>query len=124
VALAIFMSGIVTKFVESATIPPRNLREINHIGRFIGRIGNDMERAMEKMLERAVLFAYRRVIALGADGIEAFETALSVLFDARPDMDDAEARVAISGMLAADPDFHGPYFHGPHSRAGASYHRS
>ncbi len=79
---------------------------------------------MEKMLERAVLFAYRRVIALGADGIEAFETALSVLFDARPDMDDAEARVAISGMLAADPNFRGPYLHGPQSQGGGSVRAS
>jgi hypothetical protein len=70
---------------------------------------------MEKMLERAVLFAYRRVIALGADGVEAFETALSVLFDARPDMDDAEARVAISGMLASEPSFRGPYIDGDRS---------
>lgn len=70
---------------------------------------------MEKMLERAVLFAYRRVIALGADGIEAFETALSVLFDARPDMDDAEARLAISGILATDPDFRSEGASAPHA---------
>jgi hypothetical protein len=121
VAHAIFMSGIVTKSVDSAIVPPWNLREINHIGRFIGRTGNDRERAMEKMLERAVLFAYRRVIALGADGIEAFETALSVLFDARPDMDDAEARVAISGMLASEPSFRGPYVAG--GRSARASHR-
>jgi hypothetical protein len=59
---------------------------------------------MEKMLERAVLFAYRRALALGADGIEAFETALSVLFDAQPDMDEAEARAAISSIISAAPD--------------------
>jgi len=56
---------------------------------------------MEKMLERAILFAYRRAAALGADQIEAFETALTVLFDARPDLEDAAARQAVAGILAA-----------------------
>lgn len=59
---------------------------------------------MEKMLERAVLFAYRRALALGADGIEAFETALSVLFDAQPDIEEGEARGALSSIISAAPD--------------------
>lgn len=62
---------------------------------------------MEKMLERAVLFAYRKAAALGADNIEAFETALTVLFDARPNMDEGDARQAISSILATAPDLLG-----------------
>jgi hypothetical protein len=54
---------------------------------------------MEKMLERAVLFAYRKATALGADSIEAFETALGVLYDARPDIEESEARSEISTLL-------------------------
>jgi hypothetical protein len=55
---------------------------------------------MEKMLERAVLFAYRRAAGLGADEIEALETALGVLFDARPDLEESDARRAVSAILA------------------------
>jgi hypothetical protein len=51
------------------------------------------------MLERAVLFAYRKATALGADSIEAFETALGVLYDARPDLEESEARSEISILL-------------------------
>jgi hypothetical protein len=61
---------------------------------------------MEKMLERAVLFAYRKATALGADSIEAFETALGVLHDARPDLEESEARSGIAILLEtalADP---------------------
>ncbi len=59
---------------------------------------------MEKMLERAVLFAYRRAIALGADGVEAFETALDVVFDARPNIDDDDGRSIVAAMTDAAPD--------------------
>ena len=55
---------------------------------------------MEKMLERTIMFAYRRAAALGADNVEAFETALTVLFDARPDLDEDDARSTLAGMLA------------------------
>ncbi|MBV9522605.1 MAG: hypothetical protein JO010_07420 [Alphaproteobacteria bacterium] len=58
---------------------------------------------MEKILERAIIFAYRKATVLGADSIEAFETALLVLFDACPDLDDADARSALAGILAALP---------------------
>jgi hypothetical protein len=60
--------------------------------------------AMQKMLERAVLYAYRRAIALGADGIEAFETALAVVFDARPDIDDDAGRGVVATIIAAAGD--------------------
>lgn len=59
---------------------------------------------MERMLERAVLFAYRKARWLGADPIEAFETALPIVFDARPDLDEGEARAIIAEMLAATPE--------------------
>lgn len=55
---------------------------------------------MEKMLERAIMFAYRRAASLGADNVEAFETALGVLFDACPDLDEGDARSTLAGMLA------------------------
>jgi hypothetical protein len=54
---------------------------------------------MDKMLERAIRFAYRRAAALGADAIEAFETALIVLFDARPDLGEGEARSTLALIL-------------------------
>jgi hypothetical protein len=59
--------------------------------------------AMEKMLERAAVFAYRRAIALGADDLEGFETALEIIFDARPDIEDDAARDMLRAMLAAAP---------------------
>ena len=59
---------------------------------------------MEKMLERAVLFAYRRAIALGADGIEAFETALDIVFDARPDIEDDAGRGIVTTIIHAARD--------------------
>ena len=58
---------------------------------------------MEKMLERAVLFAYRRVIALGGWHRGIRRRHCPVLFDARPDMEDSEARNVISNILATDP---------------------
>jgi hypothetical protein len=58
---------------------------------------------MEKMLERAVVFAYRRALALGADEIEAFETALDVLFDARPGIGEDAGRALLRAMLAGIP---------------------
>ncbi len=62
---------------------------------------------MEKMLERAIVFAYRRASALGADDVEAFETALTVLYDARPDLDEQDARTTLSGILAGSPPRNG-----------------
>jgi hypothetical protein len=58
---------------------------------------------MEKMLERAAVFAYHRAIALGADDLEGFETALEIIFDARPDIEDDAARDMLRAMLAAAP---------------------
>jgi hypothetical protein len=55
---------------------------------------------MEKMLERAVIFAYSRALTLGADNIEAFETALDIVFDARPDIDEEAGRAILRTMLA------------------------
>ena len=59
---------------------------------------------MEKMLERTVVFAYRKALALGADEVEARETALGVLYDARPDLDEREARASLTAMIGAEPD--------------------
>ncbi|MDB5409113.1 MAG: hypothetical protein JWL84_4025 [Rhodospirillales bacterium] len=55
---------------------------------------------MEKMLERAVIFAYCRALTLGADEIEAFETALDIVFDARPNIDEEAGRAILRTMLA------------------------
>ena len=59
---------------------------------------------MEKMLERTIRFAYRKAVALGADEVEAHETALGVLYDAQPDLDEYEAMVMLSAMLGVEPD--------------------
>jgi hypothetical protein len=56
---------------------------------------------MEKMLERAVLLAYRRAVALGADGMEAFETALGIVFDARPDIEEGVGRGVVATIVEA-----------------------
>jgi hypothetical protein len=58
---------------------------------------------MEKMLERTILFTYRRTLALGADEVEARETALGVLHDARPDLDEYDARATLAAMLGPEP---------------------
>lgn len=63
---------------------------------------------MEKMLERAVLFAYRRAMALGADEIEAFETALDIVFDARPDIEDDAGRSLVTTIIRAASDAEQP----------------
>jgi hypothetical protein len=59
---------------------------------------------MEKMLERTIRFAYRKAVALGADGVEAHETALGVLYDAQPDLGEYEAKATLSAMLGVEPD--------------------
>lgn len=59
---------------------------------------------MEKMLERTVLLAYRRALALGADGMEAFETALDIVFDARPDIEDDAGRDVVATIIEAARD--------------------
>jgi hypothetical protein len=58
---------------------------------------------MERMLERAVLFAHRKAISLGADPIEADETALRVLFDAKPHLEESEARADLGEILSRAP---------------------
>jgi hypothetical protein len=58
---------------------------------------------MEKMLERTIRFAYRKAATLGADGVEAHETALGVLYDAPPDLGEYEAKATLSAMLG-EPD--------------------
>jgi len=82
---------------------------------------------MEKMLERAVLFAYRRALALGADGMEAFETALEIVFDARPDIEDSAGRGVVATIIeAAGDQGHSPLAAGAplRSRNRAACHRA
>jgi hypothetical protein len=60
--------------------------------------------AMDKIFELTVRFAYRRALAFGVDDRNAFEAALSVIFDAKPDLEEAEARIMLSIILGATAD--------------------
>jgi hypothetical protein len=59
---------------------------------------------MEKIFELTVLFAYRRALALGADDMKALKAAQSVLVDAKPDLEETEARIMVASILAAAID--------------------
>jgi len=59
---------------------------------------------MDKIFELTVRFAYRRALAFGVDDRNAFEAALSVIFDAKPDLEEAEARIMLSIILGATAD--------------------
>ena len=59
---------------------------------------------MEKIFELTVLFAYRRALAFGADDRSASKAALSVIFDAKPDLEETEAHIMLSIILGATPD--------------------
>ena len=59
---------------------------------------------MDKIFELTVRFAYRRALAFGADDGDACKAALSVIFDAKPDLEETEARIMLSIILGATPD--------------------
>ena len=59
---------------------------------------------MDKIFDLTVRFAYRRALAFGADDRNAFKAALSVIFDAKPDLEETEARIMLSIILGATPD--------------------
>ena len=59
---------------------------------------------MEKIFELTVRFAYRRALAFGADDRNASKAALSVIFDAKPDLEETEAHIMLSIILGAIPD--------------------
>jgi len=55
---------------------------------------------MEKMLERTIVFAYRKALTLGVGEIKAREAALGVLYDACPGLEECVAKATLSAALS------------------------
>jgi hypothetical protein len=60
--------------------------------------------AMDKIFKLTVRFAYRRALSFGADDRNASKAALSVIFDAKPDLEETEAHIMLAIILGATPD--------------------